>query len=70
MDGHVAQIENAIFNKEGKAVLVRSLGGHRVLRRRGSHISPDYCLVDSGEVIRVPRRSPFSQEDSWYSFLL
>jgi hypothetical protein len=58
------------ITKKGKAVLVTRLGGHRVLRRRGSNISPDNCLADSGEVIRVTRRPPLSKDDSWYSFLL
>jgi hypothetical protein len=67
---HSSEYEVNERKRKVKIFLQQAVKAHRVVRRRGSHI--DNRLTDSGKVVSLTRRPPFtpSQENSWYSFQL
>jgi hypothetical protein len=57
--------------KKVKLSLQQTVEAHRVVRRRGFHISLDNPLTDGGKVVSLTLRPPFTPPKySWYSFLL
>jgi hypothetical protein len=68
---HINTLPGPILIKKVKLSLQQTVEVHRVVRRRGSHFL-DTRLTDGVKVVSLTRlpAAVYSQEDSWYSFLL